>query len=333
MLDAAGFPVIFVETVGAGQAEIDVADAADAVIVVTAPGLGDEVQALKAGLLEIADVLVVNKGDRDGADRAMADLTTMLELAAHPSRPGRAAARRAGVDSRVGGDGRRRRRHRGGARRAAGRAGGERAARRRRQAVRQITALVGEQARAAARAAIGTEGAPGPLASTVDQVAARTLDPWSAAEALATARGEVILWNHAQTTSFASLLALGVSVGCDRLISSDVTEITFDLPPRMYSFDPSTFNVPAGIAGEVPCGAAPVVDCCDPTPPCRRRLLADAARLRAERERDERLHGDGDRLAEPDDEPRAGGPAAVAATPVSSTSRSSASATRSPPTR
>ena len=60
----------------------------------------------------------------------------------------------------------------------------ERDARRRRQAVRQITAMVGEQARAAARAALGTEGAPGPLASTVDQVAARSLDPWSAAEAL-----------------------------------------------------------------------------------------------------------------------------------------------------
>ena len=88
VLDAAGFPLVFVETVGAGQAEIDVADAADAVVVVTAPGLGDEVQALKAGLLEIADVLVVNKGDRDGADRAMADLTTMLALAARPSRPG-----------------------------------------------------------------------------------------------------------------------------------------------------------------------------------------------------------------------------------------------------
>src|SRR5579871_2709392 len=71
VLDAVGFPVIFVETVGAGQAEIDVADA---VVVATAPGLGDEVQALKAGLLEIADVLVVNKGDRDGADRAVADL-------------------------------------------------------------------------------------------------------------------------------------------------------------------------------------------------------------------------------------------------------------------
>jgi len=64
----------------------------------------------------------------------------------------------------------------------------ERAARRRRQAVRQITALVGEQAQAAARAALGTEDEPGPLASTIDQVATRKLDPWSAAEALTTTR-------------------------------------------------------------------------------------------------------------------------------------------------
>jgi len=184
VLDAAGFPLIFVETVGAGQAEIDVADAADAVIVVTAPGLGDEVQALKAGLLEIADLLLVNKCDRDGADRAVADLTTMLSLAAHPSRPGEppraapallraSASTGTGVADIVAALD---------ARRAVPAA--ERDARRRRQAVRQITALVGEQARAAARAALGTEGAPGPLASTVDQVAARKLDPWSAAEAL-----------------------------------------------------------------------------------------------------------------------------------------------------
>jgi len=184
VLDAAGFPLVFVETVGAGQAEIDIADAADAVIVVTAPGLGDEVQALKAGLLEIADVLVVNKGDRDGADRALADLTTMLGMAAFPARPGEparaapaliraAAANGTGVgDVLTAID----------ALRAAPAI--ERAERRRRQLVRQITALVGEQARAAARAAIGTEDAPGPLASTVDQVAARKLDPWSAAEAL-----------------------------------------------------------------------------------------------------------------------------------------------------
>ena len=87
VLDAAGFPLILVETVGAGQAEVDVADAADAVIVVTVPGLGDEIQALKAGLLEIADLLVVNKSDREGADRAVADLTGMLALGARPVPP------------------------------------------------------------------------------------------------------------------------------------------------------------------------------------------------------------------------------------------------------
>ena len=64
--------MIIVETVGVGQDEVDVADAADAVVVVTVPGLGDEIQALKAGILEIADVLVVNKADREGADRAVA---------------------------------------------------------------------------------------------------------------------------------------------------------------------------------------------------------------------------------------------------------------------
>ena len=67
VLDAAGFAVVLVETVGAGQAEVDIARTAHTTIVIEAPGLGDEVQALKAGLLEIADVLVVNKADRPGA--------------------------------------------------------------------------------------------------------------------------------------------------------------------------------------------------------------------------------------------------------------------------
>ena len=102
VLDAAGFPLVFVETVGAGQAEIDVADAADAVIVVTAPGLGDEVQALKAGLLEIADVLVVNKGDRDGADRADGRSDDDAGAGGAPVAARGAAARRARADSRVG---------------------------------------------------------------------------------------------------------------------------------------------------------------------------------------------------------------------------------------
>src|SRR5688572_15904322 len=82
VLDAAGFDVILVETVGVGQDEIDVVRLADTTAVVTVPGLGDEVQAIKAGILEIADVLVVNKADREGADRTMRDLFGMLELRA-----------------------------------------------------------------------------------------------------------------------------------------------------------------------------------------------------------------------------------------------------------
>ena len=79
LLDAAGFDRILVETVGAGQAEIEIASVADTVVVVEAPGLGDEVQAIKAGLLEIADVFAVNKADRKGAARTVAALEMMLE--------------------------------------------------------------------------------------------------------------------------------------------------------------------------------------------------------------------------------------------------------------
>ena len=80
VLDAAGKDVIILETVGVGQAEVDVISAAHSVAVVSVPGLGDGVQALKAGLLEIADVHVVNKADRDGADRTVAELREMLRL-------------------------------------------------------------------------------------------------------------------------------------------------------------------------------------------------------------------------------------------------------------
>ena len=74
VLEAAGYDVILVETVGVGQLETDVADVAPTVVAVVAPGLGDEVQALKAGLLEMAHIVVVNKGDRDGADTTVKDL-------------------------------------------------------------------------------------------------------------------------------------------------------------------------------------------------------------------------------------------------------------------
>ena len=83
VLDAAGFQVVLVETVGVGQDEVDVVRAADTVAVVLVPGLGDDIQAIKAGILEIADVFVVNKAERDGADRAVSELTMMLDLSAH----------------------------------------------------------------------------------------------------------------------------------------------------------------------------------------------------------------------------------------------------------
>jgi LAO/AO transport system kinase len=80
VMDAMGKDVILVETVGVGQDEIEVASLAHTVVVVAVPGLGDDVQAIKAGVLEIADVFVVNKADREGADRTVRDLQIMLEL-------------------------------------------------------------------------------------------------------------------------------------------------------------------------------------------------------------------------------------------------------------
>ena len=80
-LDAAGYDPILVETVGAGQSEVEVARVAETTVVVEAPEMGDEVQAIKAGLLEVADVIVVNKGDRPGADRTARQLRAMLSTA------------------------------------------------------------------------------------------------------------------------------------------------------------------------------------------------------------------------------------------------------------
>jgi LAO/AO transport system kinase len=82
VLDAAGFDVVCVETVGVGQAEVDIASLADTTVVLVAPGMGDGVQAAKAGIMEIADVLVVNKADRDGAETAYRELRQMLQLGA-----------------------------------------------------------------------------------------------------------------------------------------------------------------------------------------------------------------------------------------------------------
>ncbi|HRN49938.1 MAG TPA: methylmalonyl Co-A mutase-associated GTPase MeaB [Anaerolineales bacterium] len=85
VLDAAGFDVILIETVGAGQSEVEVAKLAHTVLVVDVPGLGDDVQAIKAGILEIADILVLNKADRPGVEAAERALLGMLKLG-HPTK-------------------------------------------------------------------------------------------------------------------------------------------------------------------------------------------------------------------------------------------------------
>ncbi len=80
ILDASGKDVIIVETVGAGQSEIDIIKIAPTVLVVLAPGFGDEIQAIKAGIMEIGDIFIINKSDRENADKAVIDIKTMLQL-------------------------------------------------------------------------------------------------------------------------------------------------------------------------------------------------------------------------------------------------------------
>jgi len=80
VLDAAGKDVLIVETVGAGQTEVDIIKIAHTVVVVLAPGFGDDIQAIKAGIMEIGDVFVINKADRENADRAVSDVEAMLEM-------------------------------------------------------------------------------------------------------------------------------------------------------------------------------------------------------------------------------------------------------------
>jgi len=88
ILDAAGFETVVIETVGVGQDEVDVARAAHTTVVVSSPGLGDDIQAIKAGILEIADIHVVGKSDRPDADKTVTDLKSMLALGAPSQRSG-----------------------------------------------------------------------------------------------------------------------------------------------------------------------------------------------------------------------------------------------------
>jgi LAO/AO transport system kinase len=85
VLDAAGFPVVLIETVGAGQSEVEIARFAHTTVVLQAPASGDEIQAIKAGILEVADIIVVNKADLPGADNAVTALQAMLDLNSRPT--------------------------------------------------------------------------------------------------------------------------------------------------------------------------------------------------------------------------------------------------------
>lgn len=174
-LGAGGFGTVLVETVGVGQAEVEVATLADVVVVVAVPGLGDDIQALKAGLLEIADVLVVNKADRADAERCLADLRGMLELrrltgtATDEIALVRVVATTgAGLDDLL-------------ATLESARGAAAAAARRRRNAAKRAEHLLVARVTSDARRALRPGGV---AADLVDGVASGRIDPKSAAEAL-----------------------------------------------------------------------------------------------------------------------------------------------------
>jgi len=175
VLDALGTDVVLVETVGVGQEEVDVVGVADTVCLVTVPGLGDDIQAIKAGVLEIADVLVVNKADRPGADETARDLAQMLTLAKdHPWKPPivRTSAQSGeGVPQLVEAIARHR---------AWSASSGERERRRRAAARSEVEALLRE---ALLRDLAGRVG-EARLADAAARVADRTLDPYAAVDEL-----------------------------------------------------------------------------------------------------------------------------------------------------
>lgn len=182
LMDAAGFDTVLIETVGVGQDEVDIVRAADTTVVVSAPGLGDDIQALKAGVLEIADIHVVSKSDRPDANRTLAELKQMQLLAQVPPErhiPVVATSAESGegidallaeIDSHrsfLAGDGRL-------------------ARRRRRNAAARAVKIAEEMVRQ--RYAAGDSTA---MAAIVDRMCARELDPHGAARALLATLDEV----------------------------------------------------------------------------------------------------------------------------------------------
>jgi LAO/AO transport system kinase len=176
VLDAAGCDVVLIETVGVGQSEVEVVALADTTVVLLAPGMGDGVQAAKAGILEVADVLAVNKADREGAARTVRDLEDAIAMGAEPTgwtRPvvSMAAVRGEGVDDLVAALD---------AHRVWLDDTGARAHRRRARAAAEIEAITLEQV----RTRIGDLRGAGALPRLADRVVAGELDPYRAADAL-----------------------------------------------------------------------------------------------------------------------------------------------------
>ncbi|MFO0747417.1 MAG: methylmalonyl Co-A mutase-associated GTPase MeaB [Myxococcota bacterium] len=183
VMDAMGYDPIFIETVGVGQDEVEVVRVAHTTAVVLVPGLGDEIQAIKAGLLEVADVFVVNKSDRDGADRTEKDLRMLQGLGPHPDADAwetpivrTVAIQRQGIERLVDALGAHRR------------FAVDSPERRRARARHDLESVLRDRwAQAGARAHDAAGGRAGD--DLLDRIASRELDPWSAADALG--HGEV----------------------------------------------------------------------------------------------------------------------------------------------
>jgi LAO/AO transport system kinase len=173
ILDASGKDLVMVETVGVGQAEVDVAAATDTTLVVVSPGWGDAVQVAKAGILEIADVFVVNKSDREGADATARDLEQMIRMGAPaewtPPVIRASAQRSEGIDELWEAMAR----HRGHLGET-----GQLERKRRARLLREVEGLAGERLRGGVRDALARDP------ELADEVAARTTDPYRAADIL-----------------------------------------------------------------------------------------------------------------------------------------------------
>ena len=175
VLDAAGFDDVLVETVGVGQDEVEVFRLAETCVVLLTPGMGDDIQAIKAGLMEVADVFVVNKADREGADRTVGEILQMLEMGEHGAWIPpvlKAVARTAegvpGLRAEL-------EKHRDFL------SGPSGASRRRERTVRRIEAIVQERLLAELRGLSGEEAS---IAAWAGRIEARSEDPFRAAEAL-----------------------------------------------------------------------------------------------------------------------------------------------------